>query len=81
MATYLARILMGNYELEIKKLNTMISDLEAKLTLGFDPAFHEMLERFKVLREKYQRLLDTGSHPRSSGANTPYWSNVQPDRQ
>jgi len=72
---------MSSYDLEVKKLDKMISDLEAKLTLGFDPAFSEMLKRFKALREKYQRLLDASPNLRSSDTNKPYWSNAQPDWQ
>jgi hypothetical protein len=70
---------MSKYDLEVKKLDKVISDLEAKLAAGFDPAFHEMLKHFMTLREKYQRLSDTGPRLRYSDKNKPYWSNTPPD--
>ncbi len=30
---------MGKYDAEVKKLDKVISDLEARLTAGFDPLF------------------------------------------
>jgi hypothetical protein len=70
---------MSRYDLEVKKLDKVISDLEAKLAAGFDPAFNEMLKHFRALREKYQRLSSTGPHMRFSDRNKPYWGNSQPD--
>jgi len=72
---------MGSYDLEVKKLDKMISDLEAKLTVGFDPVFHEMLKHFRALREKYQHLSNANPHLRFSDTNKPYWSNEPPDGQ
>jgi len=71
---------MSKYDLEIKKLDKMINDLEAKLAAGFDPAFNEMLKHFRVLREKYRRLSDEGPRIRYSDRNKPYWTNSSPDR-
>jgi hypothetical protein len=72
---------MGKYDLEVTKLDKVISDLEARLAAGFDPAFNEMLESFRALREKYRRLLDTGPRPRYSDRNKPHWGNTQPEGQ
>jgi hypothetical protein len=70
---------MNSYDLEVKKLDKMISDLEAKLTVAFDPAFHELLQRFKALRDKYQHLSEASPRLRSRDAIKPYWSNQPPD--
>jgi hypothetical protein len=72
---------MSKYELEVKKLDKVISDLEARLAAGFDPAFHEMLKHFRALREKYLRLSDTGPSLRYSDKSKPYWGNAPPDGQ
>jgi hypothetical protein len=50
---------MISYELEVKRLDKVISDLEEKLTAGTDPIFKDMLKRFKDLRKKYQYMIDT----------------------
>ena len=72
---------MSKYEVEVKRLDKVISDLEAKLAAGFDPAFNEMLKHFRALREKYLRLSDAGPNLRYSSKNRPYWSNSPPDGQ
>jgi len=70
---------MSKYDLEVKKLDKMINDLEALLAAGFDPTFNEMLKHFRVLREKYRRLSDTGYNIKYGNRNRPYWSNSSPD--
>lgn len=70
---------MSKYEVEVKKLDKVISDLEARLSAGFDPAFSEMLKHFMALREKYLRLSNAGPSLRYSDKSKPYWGSSPPD--
>ena len=47
---------MVHIETEIKNIDRTINELEAKIESEPDPVFHEMLNRFIRLKEKYQKL-------------------------
>jgi len=50
---------MVSYEIEVKKLDEIINELEEKIKTQPDPIFHGMLKRFKDLREKYMKIMCT----------------------
>ena len=47
---------MVHIETEIKNIDKTINELEAKIESEPDPVFHEVLNRFIRLKEKYQKL-------------------------
>jgi len=51
---------MVSYEIEVKKLDKIINELEEKIKAQPDPIFHGMLKHFKDLREKYMKIIYRG---------------------
>ena len=47
---------MVHIETEIKNIDKTINELEAKIESEPDPVFHEFLNRFIRLKEKYEKL-------------------------
>jgi cell fate (sporulation/competence/biofilm development) regulator YlbF (YheA/YmcA/DUF963 family) len=47
---------MVHIETAIKNIDKTINELETKIHLEPDPVFHEMLNRFIKIKEKYQEI-------------------------